>query len=314
MKKRKLWISLGVLVLVVLATGVGLVEVSVINALRDGTQIEADAEEEEFTTDSDTSGEGGETSEEASNEEGTEVSEESSLTGGTMASNGVLPSKGSKTPIGSPTPNTDPNTIKVESSDAVAEAVSLPYTDGSSGLVVQSVKAYSGLYLEGGEDSAVDNVAVAVVKNPTSKDIEYAEITLSAGKKSYSFKGSVIPAGSQIVLQEADEKSFENASWERCEVVASDAQKLEMSEKQISCKEEKDGSLTVTNISTKDIPCVRVFYKFYMADEKAYLGGITYNAKITNLKAGSAISVEPSHYSAGYSKVVMIRTYNSDSE
>jgi hypothetical protein len=49
-----------------------------------------------------------------------------------------------------------------------------------------------------------------------------------------------------------------------------------------------------------------------MEDTHAYVGGITYTAKISNLKANESIVITPSHYASGASKVMMVRTYDED--
>ena len=68
---------------------------------------------------------------------------------------------------------------------------------------------------------------------------------------------------------------------------------------------------TVPNLTDQKIPAVRIFYKFYMEDEAAYVGGITYTAKITNLDAGTSQTITPSHYLKGSSKIMMVRTYDT---
>ena len=48
-----------------------------------------------------------------------------------------------------------------------------------------------------------------------------------------------------------------------------------------------------------------------MDDVEVYVGGITYTAKLVELKAGKSIVVTPSHYYAGFSKVLMVKTYDT---
>ena len=86
---------------------------------------------------------------------------------------------------------------------------------------------------------------------------------------------------------------------------------FEMSEEQVQVQENGDQSLTVSNLTNEDIPAVRIFYKFYMEEEETYVGGITYTAKLTDLKAGESRKITPSHYVSGYSRVMMVRTYDT---
>ena len=84
-----------------------------------------------------------------------------------------------------------------------------------------------------------------------------------------------------------------------------------MSKDKVKVKETKNGKLKVTNLTSKKIPCIRVFYKFYENKSEAYVGGIAYTAKITDLKAKESIEIQPSHYEKGGSKVIMVRTYDT---
>ena len=88
--------------------------------------------------------------------------------------------------------------------------------------------------------------------------------------------------------------------------------KLHLNSMVKNVEETAEGSLLVTNITETDIPCIRIFYKFYMYDTNVYVGGITYTAKVTNLAAGASCIVTPSHYLQGYSKIIMVKTYDTE--
>ncbi len=85
---------------------------------------------------------------------------------------------------------------------------------------------------------------------------------------------------------------------------------LEMSSDQVEVTEHGGNSLTVTNLTGASIPVVRVFYKYYLEDMDAYVGGIAYTAKVENLEAGASVQITPTHYASGSSRVVMVRTYD----
>ena len=85
-----------------------------------------------------------------------------------------------------------------------------------------------------------------------------------------------------------------------------------MSEGIVSVKEKDNGFLEVTNLSTETIPSIRLFYKFYLADQKVYVGGITYSIKVSELESSKPQEILASHYVAGYSKVIMVKTYDWD--
>lgn len=86
---------------------------------------------------------------------------------------------------------------------------------------------------------------------------------------------------------------------------------LEMSTEEVRLETNSLGKIRITNISEKDIPCVRIFYKFYLDDIPLSVGGITYTAKLTDVKAGEARVISPSHFSNGLSRIMMVRTYDT---
>ena len=85
------------------------------------------------------------------------------------------------------------------------------------------------------------------------------------------------------------------------------AKKFEMSEKLVSVKDNGDNGLTVSNISDKTLSEVKIFFKNYLKDEDAYVGGITYTITMNDLKSGESMDVSASHYDSKYSKVLEVR-------
>ena len=71
-------------------------------------------------------------------------------------------------------------------------------------------------------------------------------------------------------------------------------------------------ALFIKNLTNKEIPTVRVFYKYYMKDERIFVGGISFTVRLTRLGAGETITIQPSHFTSSTSRVVMVSTYNSE--
>lgn len=190
-------------------------------------------------------------------------------------------------------------------------AISFPYVIPGTDLTIEKVSGYDGIFLEDGSDSEVSGITSIVLKNNGETDVEYADITLNDNGEKLSFKISDIAAGSWAIVQEADKSGYTGGPYADCSADAAQAGRFEMSEDKVRVEENEEGSLTISNLTDEEIPCVRVFYKFYMKEENVYVGGITYTVKVTNLEADGTRKVTPSHYSAGSSKVVMIRTYDT---
>lgn len=193
----------------------------------------------------------------------------------------------------------------------VVSMMSLPYAIPGTDLVIERIAGFDGLYLENGTMQTIDGVSTILVKNTGEKDVEFAQITMKCDGEELHFEGSCIPSGEYMVIQEKNAVLYKDGRYTDCEGQVAESDRLEQSEDQIKITDNGDGSLTIENISDEKIPCVRVFYKFYMEEMNAYVGGITFTAKLTDLEAGAEQTVTASHYSAGFSRVVMVRTYDS---
>lgn len=190
-------------------------------------------------------------------------------------------------------------------SDPVNTKVSLPYTLPNSSLVAEDIRSYDGQFVEDGSDEEVSGIAVLILTNNGDTPVEYADVELG----DYQFIASAIAPGATVIVQETDRKSYSNTTSFTCNTHIANIDSFDYSDD--VTVEENETSLTVTNVSGSDIPCVRIFYKLYMEEEDVYVGGITYTAKITDLAAGDSVDITPTHYLQGYSKIMMVRTYDS---
>jgi hypothetical protein len=186
----------------------------------------------------------------------------------------------------------------------------LPYSIPGSDLVIEQINSYDGLFFEDGSDKEVSNVTAMVLTNMGDDCAEYIEITLARDGVKLKFIASALEPGGRMIILEANRKQFKNGTYSNCVADVATSSEFTMSENQVRVEENAEGGLLVTNITGKDIPCIRIFYKFYMTDSDVYVGGITYTAKVTDLAAGASCTITPSHYLKGYSKIVMVKTYD----
>ena len=140
--------------------------------------------------------------------------------------------------------------------------------------------------------------------------MEYAQIQLEGGQ--LTFVVTALNAQSIAIVQEMNGTAYASRDWYECSADVAYMESMELSERIVKINENEDGTLSVANISGERIPCLRIFYKFYMEDQNAYVGGITYNVKILNLDAGQSQTVTPSHYIPGYSRIVMVKNYDEE--
>lgn len=192
--------------------------------------------------------------------------------------------------------------------------IQFPYTIPNSNVVIQKITGYSGVFVENGADTETVNTAAAIISNNSSSSVEFINVTVECNGEMLNFQASDIPSGATVVAMESNQSGFINGTYYNCQADIAWLNELDMSESQVKVEENEDGDLDVTNISEEDIPCIRVFYKYYMKEENMFVGGITYTVKVNGLKKGKTVTVTPTHYVPGASKVVMIRTYSSESE
>lgn len=190
-----------------------------------------------------------------------------------------------------------------------APSLKFPYAIPGTDLVINQVNSYDGIFLEDGSDQDVTGISVIVLENQGKTGVEYANITLTQNGKQLQYKATAVPAGATIVVQESSAAAYSGDDYTACTADVAQLETFEMSSSLVKVEENEDGSLSVTNLGSETIPCVRIFYKFAMEKGKIYVGGITYTAKITQLEPGTTQQVYPSHYSAGSSEVMMVRTY-----
>ena len=188
----------------------------------------------------------------------------------------------------------------------------LPYTIPGTNLVVQRIAPYSGMFLEDGSNDSVTDVAMILLYNGGTEAVEYANITMVYDYGTLKFTASAIPAGGQAAVQEINRSGLVGGSLLSCTAEAATMPGMELQQDRIRLVDNGDNSLTVTNLTDTDIVTVRIFYKYYYKDQAAFVGGITYTAKLSNLKAGESVTITPSHYASNGSAVVMVRTYDTD--
>lgn len=221
------------------------------------------------------------------------------------------PNSGTSKPGTSKPAATTPAATKPAATEPPVSYLNFPYTIPGTTLVIQKVDSYDGIFLEDGSDRSIEGIYALVLKNTGSDAVEYANITLTQQGKTLTFKATALPAGGTMVVQEANAAAYVNTKFTDCACDIATLDVFEMSENKVSVTEGEKGGLVVKNLTGETIPCIRIFYKFYMQDAKVYVGGITYTAKVTDLAGGESTVINPSHYLADSSALMMVRTYDT---
>ena len=177
-------------------------------------------------------------------------------------------------------------------------------------LVIEKLGSYSGAYVEDGTNEMVSEAAMILVKNTGNKAIEYAEITLHFQDDTLFFKISALPAGESVVTIEQAKKRIPVLKISDCVATVIEKDSMEQADEVISVHDNGDNTLTIKNLTNQEIPMARVFYKYYLEQENAYLGGIAFTAKLTALGAKEEVTIQPSHFESESCKIVMSTVYD----
>ena len=198
----------------------------------------------------------------------------------------------------STTPSNSTNPVKIEAQENVN--INLGY-----GLYITNVAKYTGIFMEDGTDEIVSGVLMIVVENTDDTDIRLAEIEMSVGKQTASFKLTTLPAGESMVLLETSRMQYTDMDF-----TTAIAKNVVLFQEPLSCCEDKikiqilGSALNITNISGSDITGDVVIYYKNASSDMLY-GGITYRVTVTGgLKAGEIKQLTGSHFSASGSRIM----------
>ena len=194
------------------------------------------------------------------------------------------------------------------------EEITFPYSIPNAPLEIQSVVSYDGLYLEDGSDTEITGVSAILLKNTGKQCVEYATVQMTGAQNTQTFTASGLGPGETVLVQEAGKTEALSQEYDAITAEVALTDRFERSEDLLEVTETEDGSLNVYNRTEEELPCVRIFYKFYQSENETYLGGITYVSKLEHLAPGESTKIRPSHYQAGQSQVIMVKVYDEGTE
>ncbi|WP_455537618.1 hypothetical protein [Terrisporobacter sp.] len=189
--------------------------------------------------------------------------------------------------------------------------IKTPYNVSVTGMQISKIDGFSGTFVEDGSDKKVRNILSLEVKNTAKKDLQYGEIKLKINDKKIAvFKLTNLPAGKTVKVIEStgsipynfgDNYKYEDATYATVDEFPMNKNKVKVIA--------KDSSITIENISNKNLGTIYVYYK-NLDKSGNYLGGITYRAKFDDVKEGETLSQNTKHFSSSNSKVIMVDTEN----
>lgn len=202
-------------------------------------------------------------------------------------------------------PETDPETGE-------EVGISFPCQVPGYDLTIEKLAPYEGMFVEDGSNAQVADVAMIMVKNNGQYPVEYMTLQVEYEAQTLEFALSAMPVGATVVVQEKQGKTVPAGNALAATALVVRRAKMEMSEDLVKVTDNGDNTLTVENLTDKTIPTVRVFYKYYMADEDIYVGGIAFTVRFTRLAPHGKRTIQPSHFTSQSSRVVMVLTYDEE--
>ena len=201
-----------------------------------------------------------------------------------------------------------PTEAPVESDEPETDMHALDGVELGSGLVIEGVNRYAGMFVEDGSDEIVADVFAITVKNTGDSMLQYASIAVGVQGASYSFNVTSLPAGGSVQVLESGRREIPgDLTGAVAELTAYTefSETPSMHENALKI-ETGDFSINVTNVSGEDITGdIYVYYKTVAGD--MYMGGITYRAKIEGgLAAGASGECYAGHFTEKYSEILFV--------
>ena len=180
--------------------------------------------------------------------------------------------------------------------------------DLENGIVVESVKSYTGAFVEDGSDRYVEDVWQLTVTNTGEKDIQYLRISADTAEDKGYFEITTLTAGSTVTVLERDAKTLPGTidDWTfEIENLAyyTEERSLYPDIFQVSTA---DNWIQIKNTSQEDYTNdLYIYYK--TMEDGVFVGGITYRTLFADgLQAGESKKIQTQHYEAGKSQILYL--------
>lgn len=194
---------------------------------------------------------------------------------------------------------------KVGVEDKTEKAEQIVLSD--SNLMVESIGAYSGSFIEDGSDEATKNVTAMLITNNSDQMLQVALIDFQVNSnETASFKVTNLPAGTSTLVLESNKREFSDKdtyTYGNAATGYMDQPTLE--EDKVELKTE-NGKITLKNKTDKELKRVYVYYK-YMQIGGAYFGGITYRTPFENVGAGKEAEAVAAHFNPDSSQIMGVQ-------
>lgn len=165
----------------------------------------------------------------------------------------------------------------------------------SSDLYCMEFLSYSGVFVEDGGNTTVNNVAAALIKNCSDEYLDRAVITYKIGGRTATFEISGLPKGKEVLVLEKNKLQLKGGEkFEFVDCNSSFREEIIYDTDDLLVKTENN-SLSVKNTSGEILKNVCVYYKTKAPDKGYYVGGITYMLNFGDIEPDSVVQKKSDH-------------------
>ena len=193
------------------------------------------------------------------------------------------------------------NVVSVDSAQ-----FSLPAMIEGTSLIAQRLASYDGPFLEDGSQQEVVNVAALVVYNAGAQEVRQTGIVLEGNGTMLCFYGETIPPGQTVLLLERNRRCYQQMQFTCCTGWQVEAKNAHNPSEYCGITDSAMGAVTVTNITQRVLEEIHLYYKAWLSPPDIFIGGITRQITIPVLQPGESVTIYPSHYACGYTKILSL--------
>ncbi len=193
-----------------------------------------------------------------------------------------------------------------ESAESLEADTIFPVNLGN-GIELSGIGSYAGYYVEDGSDVLVSGIPVITLENKGTEAVRLMNLELADSEgRVYQFELTTLLPGARISVLEKNKAQYHYAA----KIVAvnvtrysafDEVPKLPTDVLQLMSSGSK---ISVRNISDGSVKNVHLYYKNLSGG--LLIGGITYSVSIPDLAPGESVTLTPSHYTDGSSRILFI--------
>lgn len=177
-----------------------------------------------------------------------------------------------------------------------------PFLISDTDLVAEYFISYEGDFFEDGTGEFVIDNAALCVYNRGEHPIDFASVHIETTEGSYYFEGTCIAPHAKVVLLEKNRSAYPKGDVCCAEGKTVASSKINVMQ-DLHIEGVDIGRVRVTNRSDKPLYNIRLYYKRYDSQWGIYVGGITYATPVGDLQPGESITIAPTCYVNGYSRI-----------